>query len=125
MTLSHFSFRTFPLLAVASLMVLATSTPASAQEMDGRWLPFVGCWAPTGQGATDGVLCVEPTDDGVELYTVSGGEVVTSDLLVADGTSHPRSIEGCEGHEIRVHMWGGDRSHCHRDHVFSGADPVD
>jgi len=97
MTLSHFSFRTFPLLAVASLMVLATSTPASAQEMDGRWLPFLGCWEPTGQGATDGVLCVEPTDDGVELYTVSGGEVVTSDLLVADGTSRPRSIEGCEG----------------------------
>ncbi len=97
MTLSRFSFRTLPLFAVASVMVLATSTPGLAQEMDGRWLPFVGCWEPTGQGATDGILCVEPTDDGVELYTVSAGEVLTSDLLVADGASHPRSIEGCEG----------------------------
>ena len=97
MTLCRFSFRTFSVLAAASLMIVALSTTVVAQEMDGRWLPFVGCWEPTGQGATDGILCIEPTDEGVELYTVSAGEVVTSDLMVADGARYPRNIEGCEG----------------------------
>ena len=97
MTLYRFSFRTFSVLAAASLMIVALSTTVVAQEMDGRWLPFVGCWEPTGQGATDGILCIEPTDEGIELYTVSAGEVVTSDLMVADGARYPRNIEGCEG----------------------------
>jgi len=97
MTSYRFFCRTLSLLGAVSVIVLATSASVVAQEMDGRWLPFVGCWEPTGQGAEGGILCVEPSDNGVELYTLSAGEVVTSDRMIANGTGYPRSIDGCEG----------------------------
>jgi hypothetical protein len=68
---------------------------------DARWGAFVGCWEPAAdqQGAEDGLLCVGPADLGVEMFTISGGEVRTSDLLVGDGEPRPIRAEGCEGWE--------------------------
>jgi hypothetical protein len=68
---------------------------------DTRWGAFVGCWEPVaGQEDADaGLLCVRPVDLGVEMFTIQGGEIRTSDLLIADGEPRAIRAEGCEGWE--------------------------
>ena len=83
----------------AVLTVALTMAPVAAQDVDSRWMAFLGCWEPTGQTADSGLLCVRPMDGGVELFTVVAGEATTSDFMVANGEQRPRSIEGCDGWE--------------------------
>jgi hypothetical protein len=83
----------------ALLLAVAFASPAAAQDVDGRWMAFYGCWEPTGEFADSGMLCVRPFEDGVELFTVVEGEITTSDVMVSNGEQRTRSMEGCEGWE--------------------------
>ena len=83
----------------AALFAVAFASPAAAQDVDDRWMAFLGCWEPTSEQADAGLLCVRPFEDGVELFTVVDGEATTSDVMVANGEQRTRSMEGCRGSE--------------------------
>lgn len=98
--------------ATALFGAAAATLPAAAQDVtaagdaraplvDTRWAPFIGCWEPVDAApdAEGGVLCVRPSDRGVEMFSIREGEVRTSDVLVADGEPRAIRAEGCEGWE--------------------------
>jgi hypothetical protein len=78
---------------------LAVTTPLSAQEVDARWLPFMGCWEPVSSESTEDVslLCVLPAEAGagVEMRTILDGELVSTETITADGVPHETTMEGC------------------------------
>ena len=82
-------------LAVATAVMAA---PAAAQDVEVGWMAFLGCWEPMEAG-DDALLCVHPVEGGVEMRTIVDGEVVTSDLISADGQQRDRQSEECEGWE--------------------------
>ena len=86
-------------LSAAFIAVALTAASLSAQDLDGRWMAFLGCWEPIGEATDSGLLCVRQVADGVELFTVVAGEITTSDVMVANAEQRPRSMEGCEGWE--------------------------
>lgn len=92
--------------AVAALVAAA---PLSAQDMDGRWLPFVGCWEALGGEDDIGLLCFEPADGGVLLSNVVDGEVASSEFFAADGQPRDVNSEGCEGWEVTTFSQDGRR----------------
>ena len=72
-----------------------------AQEVDGRWAPWVGCWRAVDDTGTAPFLCVVPLagEAGVEMLDVVDGEVVSREPIFADGQQHAVSREDCEGWE--------------------------
>jgi hypothetical protein len=88
--------------SIATLVaVLAIAAPASAQNAtaDARWLPFVGCWEAIGGEEEIGLLCFKMEGEGVTLTNYVGGEIASTETLVADGRRQQVSVEGCEGFE--------------------------
>jgi hypothetical protein len=88
----------------AALLPAGLASPLHAQETDGRWLPFVGCWEALGAENTEdetanGLVCFRLEGDGVTLTNHVGGELVSTEVLVADGRRQQVSVEGCEGAE--------------------------
>jgi len=84
-------------------LVLAASVPPSdlAAQAD-RWLPYTGCWQPVGElaeGQPD-LLCVIPTNEGVEFENYLGSELLNTQLIVADGRARAVSEEGCESQDV-------------------------
>lgn len=88
----------FAAFALGAVFTLAASS-ASAQNMDGRWLPYIGCWEAVGGEDEVGLLCFTPDGSGVELANIVDGEVVSREQLVADGAQREVAAEGCEGWE--------------------------
>lgn len=88
----------------ASLIALATSAPAVAQSptalADPRWSAFLGCWRavddPAGTGAR---VCVSPAASGVTVTTIVGGQRVSDETRIADGTPRAVDTDGCRGTE--------------------------
>lgn len=89
----------------AFLLALATTAPAIAQSpaatpADTRWSAFLGCWRavddPAGTGAR---VCVSPATSGVTVTTIVGGQRVSDETRLADGTSRPVDADGCRGTE--------------------------
>ena len=65
-------------LGIAFGMLLAALGPQtlSAQDVDGRWLPWLGCWEASDAGAEAPLLCIQPLEgeaSGVELVTWADG----------------------------------------------------
>jgi hypothetical protein len=84
----------------AAPMVLAvTAVSVDAQQMDQRWLPFLGCWEPVDAEAEAGLVCVGPFEEGIEILGVASGEVVSRDVMVADGVMRALSGEECDASE--------------------------
>ncbi len=91
-------------LVAAALTPALAASPLVAQDTDGRWLAFVGCWEAVGaENAEDenanGLVCFRLEGDGVTLTNHVDGEVVSTETLVADGRRQQVSVEGCEGAE--------------------------
>ena len=87
--------------SVASAFQAVPTAERQAGLQDARWSAFVGCWEPMTVDETteEGILCVRPAGEGVEMFTISEGEILTSDFLIADGTPRPIRAEGCSGEE--------------------------
>jgi hypothetical protein len=86
--------------------LIAVALPLRGQGLDdSRWLPWLGCWeALPGEseeqlGPRGLMVCIRPGPQGhgVEVATVEGGEVVSSEVLVADGEMRSFEFEGCSG----------------------------
>ncbi|HCR03960.1 MAG TPA: hypothetical protein DIU18_02090 [Gemmatimonadetes bacterium] len=88
-----------PLLITANLLLitLVTAHGVDAQERNGRWSPWVGCWEPVVGNAPQTLLCVRPAGTGVFVSEVTEGEVRSSHNLQADGQSYDIVAQGCEG----------------------------
>ena len=120
------------------LLVPATvfATPAAAFQdvpvaerraglTDTRWGAFVGCWEPAADQQREdaaGLLCVRPADMGVEMFTISDGEIRTSDLLIADGEPRPIRAEGCEGWEEVAFSADGRRAFTESRYTCQGVE---
>lgn len=104
------TFGALRLLVVAPLLLLAIPTlgaEASAQDRDTRWLAFLGCWEDA-QGDDDLLVCFHPLagEDGVEIRTYLGDEMLAVEDVVADGRGVPVAEGGCEG--SRTARWSAD-----------------
>src|SRR5687768_9269271 len=78
----------------ALALLLAAGAPLSAQEIDPRWLPWVGCWEPVAEEATGDQLCVRPAGAGVEVTETVNGAVTSAQTLLADGRAYAITAEG-------------------------------
>ena len=108
-----------PLRAIALIAgVLFPAAPAahaSPPTTDARWLPWIGCWIPS--GATDdaapsvaGVqrVCVTPAEgsDGVDVVSLADGRIASRIRIEASGERRPLSRVGCTGWESA--RWSAD-----------------
>ncbi len=92
-------------LFVAAGMMLAAGplSTVAAQEMDQRWLAWMGCWQPvrtsTSADAPESLLCFRPSAEeaGVEMIAVEDGEIAAREVVRADGLPHEAALEGCSG----------------------------
>lgn len=90
--------------AVALALGLVAPSAASAQQGDGRWLPWLGCWEPvdpqTGTALPGDVLvCVRTTAGAeAEITTIADGETTTR-RVVTNGTRREVTPEACTGWE--------------------------
>ena len=92
--------------AVGWLAIGWAPSDARSQETDERWLAFSGCWQPVGEArdpdAPDALMCFQPAPEGgagVEMVSVEDGEIVASEVILADGRQRDVEIEGCSGWE--------------------------
>ncbi|CAN5661921.1 hypothetical protein BH23GEM11_BH23GEM11_02870 [soil metagenome] len=72
---------------------------ADAAE-DLRWLPWLGCWEPTDELATEGselLVCITPDRDGARIESLVDGESMGAEFLAGDGSRQDASEGGCEG----------------------------
>lgn len=107
------------LLAVP-LAVAVTAMSVDGQQMDQRWLPFIGCWEPVDADAEAGLVCVRPFEEGVELLGVASGEVVSRDVMVADGVMRALSDEECDASEAVEFSADGWRVFSHSEFSCEG-----
>ena len=115
-------------LFVAAGMMLAAGplSTAAAQEMDERWLAWMGCWQPvrtsTSADAPESLLCFRPSADepGVEMIAVEDGEIAGREVVRADGQPHDATLEGCSGSRRAVFASRPGRVFMDMDQVCEG-----
>ncbi len=114
-------------LAGAVMFTVMTPVDAFSQEMDTRWLPWLGCWAPVAgeaeaAAADRSLLCVRPAEgqDAVELLSVVGGVVESVDILSATGQRRETALEGCEGWQSGSFSTDASRVYLRTDEVCEG-----
>jgi len=109
---------------VASALILVGTLPslASAQDMDSRWLPWLGCWEASEGGTEIPMLCVSPLPNrqGVELTTWSEGQKISTEAIYTDGEVRDASREGCQGMEEAWFSEGGSRVYLKSQYICEG-----
>ncbi|GMR13953.1 MAG: hypothetical protein BMS9Abin29_2179 [Gemmatimonadota bacterium] len=113
---------------LAGAVILSGMTPlaASSQEMDTRWLPWLGCWAPVASEGAEvdpsSLLCVRPAgaQDAVELLSVVDGAIESVDILSANGERRETALEGCEGWQSGSFSADAGRVYLRTDEVCEG-----
>jgi hypothetical protein len=114
------------LLSLGALVAFAAvPAPAHAQQTaDTRWLPWLGCWQPSGETAATGKLmvCVRPATEaaGVEVVTINDGQTVSQRTLIADGQTHELNENGCTGWQRAAFSADGQRAYLRSDLTCSG-----
>lgn len=91
-------------LAAAIAVPVAAQSPRGVQT-DARWQAWLGCWTPSGTlirvvgKSSPSVVCVVPaaSASAVDVMTVTGGKIVDSTHVDADGQPHAISRDGCAG----------------------------
>src|SRR5436190_2597818 len=105
-------------IAVLGLIVV-TTTLVSAQEtrVGPKWLGWVGCWASSVVGASalasptesNTLVCITPSaqgGDAVDVTTLAGGKVVSTQHIDASGAERPLDAKGCTG--VQRATWSAD-----------------
>jgi hypothetical protein len=104
---------------VALGLVAIATTSASAQDARAasRWLGWVGCWTASLPGgsafatpAENGTfVCITPSasaGDAIDVTTIGGGKVVSTQRIDASGTERPLEAKGCTG--VQRASWSAD-----------------
>lgn len=110
MTMKHCLSRGALAMGLA-IAVLGAASPAGAQDVDPRWLPWIGCWSPTAEDPALELVCVRPAQQqgAVELLRLSENAVTAREVLWADGARHDTSRETCTGWEQGTFSQDGRR----------------
>lgn len=103
-------------------LALGAAIPVSAQEVDARWLPWMGCWQATGEDASSDLLCVRPAAQagGMEFLRVSDDAVVAREVVWADGQRHETTREACTGWEKGAFSQDGRRLFLSSEYTCDG-----
>ncbi len=96
-------------LSMAVLVAAVLALPLDAQEIH-PWSAFIGCWTPAGDEAEESGLCFGRAVDGVEMSTVVGGNVASTEVLVANGQPERVQTDGCMGSRILEFSSDGRRA---------------
>jgi hypothetical protein len=110
-------------MAVAAFAAIAPSpTLAQQQTGDPRWLPWLGCWQAEDAPADAGLLCVRPLAEqgSVEILRMKDTDVVSREVVWADGQRHETSREGCNGWEKGAFSQDGSRVFLSSSHTCEG-----
>jgi hypothetical protein len=111
------------LITGALLLAGAIPSPLAAQdEVDSRWLPWLGCWeASTGEAETP-LVCIHPLagGEGVELQTWAEGGLTASEAIYTDGLDHEATRQGCEGWESAQFSDDGHRVYLRSNYICEG-----
>ena len=83
--------------ALALTALGATAAPTAAQSVDGRWLPWLGCWVEAEAPSEAPMTCLAPEDDGVAWLTVTRAGITDRQHFRGDGVERPVEVSGCEG----------------------------
>ncbi len=110
------------LFAGAMLLVGTLPSVAAAQDVDSRWLPWLGCWEASDGGMEVPMLCLQPLQggEGVELTTWSEGEVISTEAIYTDGQARESSREGCVGMEEARFSEDGRRVYLKSEYACEG-----
>ncbi len=118
-------------LAVAG-SVLVVAPPARGQQQaqtDPRWQAWLGCWQPVsgpvrvaGDTTQVPLVCVVPSPGsvGVDVVAVSGGQIVTRDLVEATADHRDVTREGCSGWESARFSSEGTRVYLSAEYTCPG-----
>ncbi|MFI5233773.1 MAG: hypothetical protein ACHQSE_14840 [Gemmatimonadales bacterium] len=104
-SLRSLTHRVAAIALAAAIAMPATAQSSAGTQTDGRWQAWLGCWTPAGTlvrvvgKSSQSVVCVLPaaSASAVDLMTVSGGKIIDSSHVDADGQPHAISREGCTG----------------------------
>ena len=99
----------FARLLAVGVGAASLTSALSAQQVDARWVPWLGCWAPqTAAPGSDGVglstsqlvcLTPAPSGSGVNISTVIEGKIVSAERLDVTGAKVSKMRDGCSGWE--------------------------
>lgn len=108
-----------------SLATLGLAGDASAQDVDARWLPWIGCWEPTKETTDTDLVCIRPSEQAgaVEMLSISGSDVVGREVLWGDGQRHETSRESCTGWEQGAFSPDGRRVYLSSSQTCGGGEP--
>lgn len=113
-------------IAVVAMFAAGPLASLAAQEMDDRWLAWMGCWQPvrssTTAAAPESLLCFQPGADeaGVEMVWVEGGEISSREVVRADGQLRESNGEGCRGSRRATFASRPGRVYMHMDQTCDG-----
>ncbi|MDB4914484.1 MAG: hypothetical protein JWM95_2128 [Gemmatimonadetes bacterium] len=105
-------------IAAAALVTLAPVAGAQQAGTGPRWQGWIGCWSPIAPAAEDVnitatpvsslLVCITPTADQgvVDVATVSGGKVTSTEKIDASGRTTTIDSKGCQGTQRA--QWSGD-----------------
>ncbi len=117
--------------ALLAALLVAAATPVRAQDVqtDPRWQAWLGCWQPVsgparaaGDTAQAPLVCVVPAPGsvGVDVVAVSGGQIVTRDLVEATGEHRSVTRDGCPGWESAQFSSEGSRVYLSAEYTCPG-----
>jgi hypothetical protein len=110
--------------SVAAAFVLTGILPfqGQAQDVDSRWLPWLGCWEASEGGTEVPMLCISPLTEGqgVELSTWADSENISTEMIYTDGVSREVEREGCVGSEEAFFSEMGQRIYLSSDYICEG-----
>lgn len=109
-------------LAGALILVGTLPAAAAAQDVDSRWLPWLGCWEASDGGTEVPMLCIRPlaAEEGVELTTFADGELISTETIHSDGLPRQTTREECVGEEEARFSDDGRRIYLRSDYVCEG-----
>lgn len=105
---------------LAGIILLAGLAPAtlSAQDMDSRWLPWLGCWEAVDGGEETPLICVRPAAQGEAVEFISwADDTMVSETILADGIPREAEREDCQGLEEAQFSDDGRRVYLKSDYV--------
>lgn len=97
--------------ALGGILALLAAAPASAQlqDVDSRWLPWMGCWEVLSMGAEAQVVCIQPHEDAEAVAMNYADPEVEDMVLHADGQPRQVTQAGCQGEETATFSPDGRR----------------
>jgi hypothetical protein len=119
--------------AVAFALLVVAAAPVRAQQQDQQtdpgWQAYLGCWQPIsgpqqppGDTSQVPLVCVipAPSSVGVDVATVSGGQIVSRQLVEATGEHRAVNRDGCTGWESAAFSSLGSRVYLTAEYTCPG-----